>query len=142
MNTDNEHEARQATPNRQSGQRTDPNVPTAIEASYEKEDQYEKIPFQNTLQSPNDSGPYEEIDEDININSNAGNNDNENEKDTIRRPPLGRLPSYISLTDFKEDVNDDGQAEDRISLSSHHKGNEDPGGAQNLSTEEFEERLI
>merc|ERR1712060_141411 len=64
------------------------------------------------LQSPNDSGPYEEIDEDITPNSNVHDTD-QDDTETNRRPPLGRLPSYISLTSFKDDINDH-EPKDRI----------------------------
>ena len=93
----------------------EPNIGKNTEEKQEPEGFPKNSNSKNILQSPNDSGPYEEIDEDIPSSSNVHDIDRTDEE-TLQRPPLGRLPSYISLTSFKDDVNDH-ELDERICLS-------------------------
>ena len=127
--------------NSKSQQKEEINLSLAVrEESIQEPNDLKNSHSRNILQSPNDSGPYEEIDEDINTNSNMHDTD-QDDTETHRRPPLGRLPSYISLTSFKDDINDH-EPKDRICQSDQHHEIEETGGEQNISTEEYEERLI
>ena len=96
---------------------------------------------QNILQSPNDSGPYEEIDEDA---TQINSNDDKSKDQSFPRPPLGKLPSYISLSNFDEDVNDHdaGDQQPANTLREQPIATHETGASVILSTEEHEERLI
>ena len=78
-----------------------------------------------------DSGPYEEIDED---------DEEEAVDDTVlRRPPVGELPSFIPLSRESDDEDgDDGGAEIAVTESV----TKDDGVVADKGEEEFEERLI
>ena len=80
-----------------------------------------------------DSGPYEEIDED----------DEEDAVDdtVLRRPPVGELPSFIPLSRESDDEDgDDGGAE--IAVADSLSVAKDDGVVADKGEEEFEERLI
>ena len=116
----------------------EPNIGKNTEEKQEPEGFPMNSNSKHILQSPNDSGPYEEIEEDTPFSSNV--HDIDRNEETLQRPPLGRLPSYISLTSFKDDVNDH-ELDERICLSKGLTRTEETGGEQNI-TEEYEERLI
>ena len=103
------------------------------------------MPYLKPIQSPNDSGPYEEIDEEfLELRENVHSDNAEHKIRANYRPTIGRLPSYISLNGLSEDIQDKCEKELKTEKLHDTKPIEvyDTSEDITLHPEEYEERLI